>query len=205
MKISRVLQIVVFLAFVGAMSLITRADETSNAPERLEFTPPRGIPVDVWAYYVPKENPLTRSKVELGRELFFDKRLSSDNTVSCASCHDPQLAFTDGKRVSEGVGGRLGTRNAPTILNAMFNSGQFWDGRAATLEEQAKLPFINPDEMGNSSHAEVVGRVKNIESYNDKFRRVFNSDVTIDSIAMAIAAYERTLVSANSPFDRFIA
>ncbi len=203
MKIARLLQLAVFLAFISAMSLMTHADSESVVADRLEFTLPLGIPQDVWAYYIPKENPLTRSKVELGRELFFDKRLSADSSISCASCHDPQLAFTDGKQFSEGVGGRFGTRNAPSILNAMFNSGQFWDGRAATLEEQAKLPFINPDEMGNTSLDEVVARVRNIETYPDKFRRVFGGDVTIDKVAMAIAAYERTLVSADSPFDRF--
>lgn len=203
MKIIRLLQIAIFLTFVGTLSLITHANEVPDAIDRIEFTPPRGIPVDVWAYYVPKENPLTKSKVELGRELFFDKRLSVDNTVSCATCHDPQLAFTDGKPVSEGVAGRRGTRNAPSILNAMFNSGQFWDGRAATLEDQAKLPLINADEMGNANFDKVVARLQNSDNYAEKFRRVFNADVTINRIAMAIAAYERTLVSADSPFDRF--
>ncbi|PYT07341.1 MAG: cytochrome-c peroxidase, partial [Acidobacteria bacterium] len=95
---------------------------------------------------------MTAAKVELGRMLFFEVRLSADGTVSCASCHDPKRAFTDGRTVAEGIGGRRGVRNSPTLLNAMFSTGQFWDGRAGTLEEQAKMPLINPSEMGNESH-----------------------------------------------------
>lgn len=166
---------------------------------------PQGIPADLWAYFVPRTNPMTASKVELGRELFFDKRLSADGSVSCASCHDPRFAFADGKPVAEGVNGRRGTRNSPTLLNAMFNSGQFWDGRVETLEAQARLPLIHPDEMGNGSHEEVVGRLSAIPEYGKRFREVFSGPVTIDSLARALAAYERTLVSGNSPFDRFMA
>src|SRR5262245_13374921 len=98
---------------------------------------------------------MTTAKVELGRTLLFHKRLSVDGAVSCATCHEPERAFADGKRVAEGISGRLGTRNSPTLFNAMFSTGQFWDGRAATLEEQAKMPLTNPDEMGNKSTADV--------------------------------------------------
>jgi cytochrome c peroxidase len=146
---------------------------------------------------------MTAGKVELGRKLFFDKRLSSDATVSCATCHDPALAFADGKPVSEGVAGRRGTRNSPSLLNAMFNSGQFWDGRAESLEDQAVQPLVNPDEMGDQTHEQVVARLAAIPEYTRGFQEVFNGPVTIERVGKAIAAFERTLISGNSAFDRF--
>jgi cytochrome c peroxidase len=175
------------------------------ATSGFEMKLPRGIPPDLWAYFVPNDNPMTHPKVELGRKLFFDPRLSADGKISCATCHDPKLAFTDGKRVAEGIRGRLGTRNSPSLLNSMFNTGQFWDGRAVTLEEQAILPLTNPDEMGNESLAEVVARIGAMSEYAAAFRQVFGGPVSSDRIAKAIAAYERTLVSGDSPMDRYIA
>ncbi|HXF05156.1 MAG TPA: cytochrome c peroxidase [Blastocatellia bacterium] len=168
---------------------------------------PRGIPADLWEAMIPKDNPLTEAKVALGKDLYFDPRLSVDNTVSCATCHDPKFAFTDGKPVSEGVQGKKGARNAPTILNAMFNVEQFWDGRAPSLEEQAKQPLINPVEMAMPSHEAVVAKIKQIPDYVRRFQQVFGGrdPVTIDNIARAIAAFERTQLSGDSPFDRFIA
>jgi len=136
--------------------------------------------------------------------MFFDVRLSKDETVSCATCHDPELAFTDGKPVSEGIRGLTGTRSAPTILNAMFSSTQFWDGRVDSLEAQAKLPLINPVEMGMDSHETVVEKVKGLSDYQDLFDKVFNGEVTIDHVADAIAAFERMQVSGDSPFDEFV-
>ena len=96
---------------------------------------PKGLPADLWEILVPPENPVTPEKVALGRMLYFDKRLSKDNTVSCATCHDPAKGFADGKKVAEGIGGKKGTRNSPTVLNAVFYEFQFWDGRAPSLEE----------------------------------------------------------------------
>ncbi|MEW6128293.1 MAG: cytochrome c peroxidase [Acidobacteriota bacterium] len=197
---SKFLKLIIAVSFVFVF--MAKANDTASN-NQFEFKLPLGISIDIWNYYVPKDNPLTQAKVELGKRLFFDKQLSVDGTVSCATCHDPERAFTDGKRVSEGIQGRRGTRNAPTILNAMFNSGQFWDGRAATLEEQAILPLTNLDEMGNASFAEVVERLKKIPEYKEKFHMVFHSAITIEAVGKAIAAYERTLVSADSPFDRF--
>jgi cytochrome c peroxidase len=163
---------------------------------------PKGLPADLWELLVPENNAVTPEKVALGRKLYFDKRLSKDGSVSCATCHDPARGFSDGKKVSEGIGGQKGARNAPTVLNAVFNEMQFWDGRAASLEEQAKGPMINPVEMGMSSHDEVVKAVA-IPDYQDEFRAVFGRAPTIDDVASAIATFERTVVSGNSPFDRF--
>jgi cytochrome c peroxidase len=144
--------------------------------------------------------------VALGRKLFFDKRLSKDGTVSCATCHDPEHGYSDGKKVSEGVSGKKGARNAPTVLNAVFNEFQFWDGRAATLEEQSKGPMINPVEMAMGSHDDAVKIIRQAkQDYGDEFAKLFGREPTIDDIAAVIATFERTVVSGNSPFDRFIA
>lgn len=164
---------------------------------------PRGLPKDLWELLVPAENPLSPEKIALGRKLFFDKRLSKDGTVSCATCHDPAHGFSDGKKVSEGVGGKKGARNAPTVLNAVFNEFQFWDGRAGSLEEQSKGPMINPVEMAAESHEAVVAILKSTPDYPAEFRKAFDRDVTIDDVAAAIASFERTAVSGDSAFDRF--
>ncbi len=203
MKNSKTFKFIVIASFALAFTALAKASDSAEATRAFEFKLPLGIPAEVWSYYVPKDNPLTQAKVELGKQLFFDKRLSADGTVSCATCHDPNLAFTDGKRFSDGINGRRGKRNSPTILNAMFNSGQFWDGRAQTLEEQAILPLIDADEMGNKSHDDVVARLQKIPEYTNLFREVFNTGVTIGGVAKALASFERTLVSADSPFDRF--
>ncbi|MBO0800658.1 MAG: cytochrome-c peroxidase [Blastocatellia bacterium] len=166
---------------------------------------PLGLPDDIWKYYIPKDNPLTPAKVELGRKLFFEARLSADGKVSCSSCHDPKLAFTDGKALAEGIAGRVGTRNSPSLFNAVFNPQQFWDGRADTLEEQAAQPLVNPLEMGNSSHEEVIGRLRAIPEYRAEFQSVFAGEITIERLSQAIATYERTLLSGNSPLDQYLA
>ncbi len=169
------------------------------------YTPtfPLGIPGDLWEALIPPDNPMTADKVALGKSLYFDKRLSADNTVACSTCHDPALGFADGKKVAVGIKNQKGTRNSPTVLNAVFNEFQFWDGRAPSLEEQSKQPLINPVEMGLPSHDAVVAKVKGIPEYVKAFQGVFGGEVTIDRLAQAIAAYERTLLSGNSPFDRF--
>ncbi|HEY7914434.1 MAG TPA: cytochrome c peroxidase [Blastocatellia bacterium] len=195
------LRLIILLAF--AVPVLVKAGESPGSNSDFQISLPTGISRDVWAYYIPKTNPMTAAKVELGRKLFFDKRLSSDATVSCATCHDPALAFADGKPVSEGVAGRRGTRNSPSLLNAMFNSGQFWDGRAESLEDQAVQPLVNPDEMGDQTHEQVVARLAAIPEYTRGFQEVFNGPVTIERVGKAIAAFERTLISGNSAFDRF--
>jgi cytochrome c peroxidase len=164
---------------------------------------PRGLPADLWELLIPPENPQTPDKVALGRRLFFEKRLSKDGSVSCATCHDPAHGFGDGKKVSEGVGGKKGARNAPTVLNAVFNEFQFWDGRAPSLEEQAKGPMTNPVEMAAASHDVVVAVVRGLPEYQDAFSKVFGRAATIDDVAAAIASFERTVISGDSAFDRF--
>lgn len=172
---------------------------------RTEEPWPRGLPRDLWELLIPPENPVTPEKISLGRRLYFDKRLSPDGTVSCATCHDPQKGFADGKRVSTGIQGKQGTRNAPSVLNAVFYELQFWDGRAASLEEQAKGPMINPVEMGMASHDDVVKAVRAVPDYQKAFVAAFGREPGIDDIAAAIATFERTVVSGDSPFDRFTA
>jgi cytochrome c peroxidase len=166
---------------------------------------PYNIPGELWSYFVPRHNPLTPDKIELGRRLFFDPRLSADSKVSCATCHEPERAFTDGKISSEGIGGRRGNRNSPTLLNAMFNAAQFHDGRAGSLEEQALEPLINPDELGNASVAEVIARIGSIPEYADLFRKVFGEAPSAWRFGQALASFERTLVSGEAPFDRWSA
>lgn len=154
-------------------------------------------------FFLPPNNPMSTDKVELGRTLFFDLRLSSDNTVSCATCHFPQAAFSDNRQVALGVGMAAGDRNSPTIINRAFSREQFWDGRAGSLEEQLKLPLINPKEMAMSSHELLVSKVAGIKGYRSWFKRVFAREVNMDDLARAIAAFERTVVSGNSRYDEF--
>jgi cytochrome c peroxidase len=197
------LAVIVSMAACFLPGLVRAADSTPNSSS-FEIQMPRGIPRELWSYFIPSDNPMTFAKVELGRDLFFDTRLSADGSVSCASCHDPQRAFTDGKKVAEGVGARRGVRNSPTLLNAMFSTEQFWDGRAATLEDQAKMPLTNPDEMGNRSLGDVAAKIAAMPEYNRAFQQVFNGPVTIDGFAKAVAAYERTLISGDTPLDRYL-
>lgn len=166
---------------------------------------PQGISGALYEMAVPGAKAPPADEVALGEKLFNDKRLSADNTVSCATCHDPKLGFTDGKATSTGIKGQRTTRNSPTVLNALFSPVQFWDGRAPTLEAQAKLPITNAIEMGMKDNDAVVAKVRAIPEYVTAFKSVFDRAPTIDDLASAIAAFERTLLSGNSPFDRFIA
>src|SRR5215813_9275032 len=202
-SLSRTIAVVTGLVLAATAGLL--ATSRAAASDQFALNTPLGISAELWSYFIPRNNPLTPAKVELGRQLFFDQRLSADGTVSCATCHDPKFAFADGKQTATGIHGRRGARNSPTVLNAMFSSTIFWDGRADSLEDQAKQPLINAAEMGNSNHNEVVKRVAAVPEYSDQFQRVFGGPVSIDYLARALAAYERTLVSGNSPLDRFLA
>lgn len=155
---------------------------------------------------IPADNPMTAEKIELGKQLYFDPRLSSDGTVSCNSCHNVMSGGTDNRALSIGVNAQKGGRSSPTVWNAAFLSVQFWDGRAPTLEEQAKGPILNPVEMGMPDAATVITRLSKIDEYQQQFAKVFGGDkpLTYDNLAKAIAAYERTLLTPNSPFDRYL-
>ena len=156
---------------------------------------------------VPADNPMTKEKVELGKMLFFDPRLSMDGTVSCNSCHNVMFHGGDGRPVGAGIHGQRGGRGSPTVWNAAFHTVQVWDGRAASLEEQAKGPLVNGVEMGMSSHDFVVERLNKIPGYVSAFKKAFPKEknpITIDSMARAIASYERTLITPNSPFDKYM-
>jgi cytochrome c peroxidase len=153
---------------------------------------------------IPPDNPPTADAIALGKKLFFDARLSGDDTVSCATCHNPQLSFTDGMAGSIGIGKKTGRRNAPTVLNSAYDSTLFWDGRAASLEQQAGFPIANPDEMGQS-HELSIKKFERIPEYKKEFELVFGPGrLTIEKLEMALASYERTLESGDSPFDRYL-
>jgi cytochrome c peroxidase len=163
-----------------------------------------GLPAELTRKAIPQGNPQTPEKIALGEKLFFDGRLSADGTVACATCHDPARAFTDGRPASIGLHGRAGQRNAPTVLNALYNKAQFWDGRAKTLEDQAAFPIFNPVEMGQPTLDAAVDKVAGIDEYSRAFGKVFGRPVNGTDLVRAIAAYERTLVSFDSPFDHFV-
>jgi cytochrome c peroxidase len=153
---------------------------------------------------VPADNPQTAAKIALGAALYFDPRLSVDDTVSCATCHEPSMGWANHNPTDTGIQGRVGSRNSGTILDAAYMKFQFWDGRAATLEEQALGPIANPLEMGETL-ANVVRKLDAIPGYRHQFREVFGTDgVTENGIAKALAAFERTIVSGPSPYDRFL-
>jgi len=159
---------------------------------------PLGLKKLVW----PEGNKHTAEKVELGKQLYFDKRLSKDDTISCASCHDPKKGWSNGEAFATGVRGQKGGRSSPTIINSAYQELQFWDGRAKELEGQALGPIQNPIEM-DMPLEEVVAKLNKIEGYKKQFQKVFGTEVNADGIAKAIAAFERTVLSGGAPYDRF--
>ena len=186
---------------VRAADVVSAAANPLAQPKSMQQV---GVPVAATHAAIPADNPQTPGKVALGQRLFFDARLSADGTIACSTCHDPARAFTDGKPVSTGIGGRAGQRNAPTILNALYNATQFWDGRAATLEQQAALPIVNAVEMGQPSLDAAVARIAAIPEYQQAFRTAFGAAPDGPNLVRAIAAYERSQVSFDSPFDHYI-
>ncbi|MDG1895746.1 MAG: cytochrome c peroxidase [Fuerstiella sp.] len=168
----------------------------------LEVELPLGLLAGAGLIKIPADNPMTRAGIELGRQLFFDKRLSSDNTVSCADCHHPAEGYTRHTQFGVGVNGQEGGRNSPVSYNRIFSGAQFWDGRAASLEEQAVGPIANPIEMANT-HEAAVETVRNIEGYSIQFEKVFEDGVTIDNIGKAIATFERAIVTGAAPVDYY--
>lgn len=184
------------LFLMASFNVSPQAQETNFKPEF-----PLGLDPDYMQ--VPEDNPITPEKVTLGQMLYFDKRLSKDGTISCATCHHPKKGWSDQRAFSEGIGGQFGDRNSPTVLNSGFSFFQFWDGRAPTLEEQAKGPIENPVEMGHAL-VDAEQRIAAVKGYAPYFQAAFgDEEVTIDRIAKAIATFERTVLSGNSAWDRY--
>ncbi len=168
----------------------------------LDVRLPAGLDAAQANVYIPADNPMTRAKIELGRQLYFDERLSSDNTISCASCHDPLQGYGAETAFGIGVRGQQGGRNSPISYNRILSKSQFWDGRAGSLEEQAVGPVANPIEMGNT-HAACVETLKSIPGYKKQFDVIFSDGVTIDNVGKAIATFERALVTGPAPSDAY--
>jgi len=174
---------------------ITETSALWLGPVKLGVLPPPPIPPD---------NPQSTGKILLGKKLYFDTRLSQDNTISCATCHSPTMGWSDKGPTSEGIRGQMGGRRAPPASNSAYNPLQFWDGRSPSLEDQAKGPIQNPIEMGNT-HQVMIRTVNDIPGYVEEFKAVFGTTpITVDQVAQAIAAFERTIVTTDSPFDRFV-
>jgi cytochrome c peroxidase len=164
---------------------------------------PASVSPAYWSAIVPADNPGTEQQVALGKKLYFDPKLSRDGTVACATCHDTSRGLTDRRATSEGIDDRVGRRNAPTTLNALFFSSQFWDGRAGSLEEQAKLPILNPIEMGQPDDKAVMAAIAKDPTYAPAFQAAYGKAPSFDDVGRAIAAFERTLIFVSGPFDRF--
>lgn len=165
----------------------------------MEITPPLGLlPVPI-----PGDNPVTKEKVELGKMLYFDTRLSKDGSIACATCHDPTKGYGDDLPTSKGIHEQFGGRNANTVINSAYMTSMFWDGRAKDLEEQAGGPVENPIEMGESMDV-VCDKIAKVDGYKKLFKEVYGtSEVTAERIQKAIATFERTILSGNSPYDKF--
>jgi cytochrome c peroxidase len=193
------------IAGATALGLTALLSPSADAQRGSSLKIPLGLKPISW----PADNPYSAEKAELGKLLYFDKRLSSDQSVACASCHAPEKAFTDGAPVSTGILGQKGGRSAPTVINRAYSTDQFWDGRAPSLEEQAKGPIANPLEMTsmkaqNEAHDACVACLRAIPGYRERFKKAFGTEAfTIDEVAKAIATFERTILSGNAPFDRY--
>lgn len=194
-----------FFAFPNADAFEIKGQVQPDNKKTFKLVLPLGLPPIPW----PKDNPYTSEKAELGRLLYFDTRLSGDNTVSCATCHNAPCAYGDCRAIAIGIENRKGTRHSPTIINVAYLKFLFWDGRARSLEEQGMGPIANRNEMANDSNPheaynECLERISGIKGYAELFKKVFGTDeVSMEDIAKAIATFERTIVSGNSPYDRY--
>lgn len=199
------MSVIVFLTLIGASGAgsLPLAQGESGTGSASEYRLPQIQGLEDPNTFVPAENPLTAQKVELGRLLFFDKRLSRNDTIACASCHLPAKGFTDGMPVSTGINKLKGGRSAPASINRAFSRGQFWDGRADTLEAQSVGPFVNPVEHGFINHDELVAKIRKMPGYRKLFQEVFGREIVIEDVGKAIASFQRTILSGNSAVDKF--
>jgi cytochrome c peroxidase len=165
---------------------------------------PKWVDPVIWKALIPEDNVPNAARIALGRKLYFDPQLSKDGTVACATCHDATRSFTDLRPASEGIGGKVGRRSSPTTMNAALLANQFWDGRAATLEEQAVLPITNPIEMGQPDGAAVLAAIAADPSYGPMFQAAYGRAATFDDVGRALASFERTLIFLDAPFDRWL-
>jgi len=198
------LQIILLLAGLGVCPAageekppppIIQVNAQILGPQRLGPLPP---------VLAPPNNPQSSAKITLGKQLYFDTRLSKDNTISCATCHNPAMGWSDQGPTSKGIAGQMGGRRSPPVSNAAYLPLQFWDGRSPSLEDQAKGPIQNPIEMGNT-HQAMIRTVADIPGYVEEFKRVFGEGpITVQQVADAIAAFERTVVTTDSRFDRYV-
>lgn len=179
-----------FLFLAGILVLGVRCASPSG--ENMEW---KEIPV-------PEDNPLTEAKIAFGKQLFFDKRLSAGNQISCATCHTPEKAFTDGLKISRGVDGRMAMRNAPSIFNSAYFKSYMYDGEVKTLEEQVLVPLQDHQEMAGSMK-EVIRKLAADKTYQKQAQTIFNRDLDAYVITRAISSYERSLISRNSRFDQY--
>ena len=189
----------------GAMAVGAQQQRLDQLVTNAAGAPP-GVDPQAWSkIYLPPGGEPTADRIALGRKLYFDTRLSKDGTVACATCHDVSRGFTDRRNVSEGIGDHLGRRSAPTTMNAALLQSMFWDGRAPSLEEQAKLPILNPIEMGHPDAASAVAAIGGDSAYQDLFEKAYGRAPNYDDLGRAIASFERTLIFLDAPFDRFAA
>lgn len=198
---ARIAAIALLMLAAGCLAAPPARAQKAQPLEAEELPPPPPLGLD--DVPVPEDNPMTRPKIELGRRLFFDRRISGDGAVSCATCHVPRRGFSNARQYGTGFEGRLTLRNVPTLINAAYHEFLFWDGRAGSLEEQAKGPILHPSEMA-SSEEKIIKTLGAIRGYGARFREAFgNEEISLERVARAIAAFERTLLSGNSPFDRW--
>ncbi len=189
----------------GAMPLDEQQKLLDKVIGTSAINPPRGVDGLAWAsIYIPADNAPNQERIALGRKLYFDVRLSKDGTVACATCHDISRGFTDRRSVSEGIRDQLGQRSAPTVMNAAMFQSMFWDGRAATLEDQAKLPVLNPVEMGHPDAASAMASINADPAYQGMFQKAYGRAPNYDDVGRAIASFERTLIFLDAPFDRYL-
>jgi cytochrome c peroxidase len=181
-------------------------ESTNDVPVKYVQTPASiELPLGLEEFWVPSKNPMTEEKIALGKKLFFDKNLSLDKTVSCASCHDPDKHWSNGLRYGVGVEGREGTRNVPSLLNVGYFRQYFWDGRAPTLETQVLGPMRAENEMAMPSNVAILERLYEDSEYAELFGAAFENGITISNLADALASFERTILSGNAPYDRYMA